>query len=64
MKWNKIVEDAVKDGYSKELLTDTIAEMQEMIDYVKDIEPELYWNLKHSVLTSVYGSANYGYDTE
>lgn len=59
MKWNRIAAYAVENGYAEDVLNETIEELQAMLDYLGDIEPELMWNFKHKVLDTIYGSSNY-----
>lgn len=61
MKWNAIVDKSIKNGRSTLLLKDTSEEMQRIIDYVMESEPDLYWEFKSSVLCAVNGSPNDGY---
>lgn len=58
MKWNEVIAQVVKNGIEAKFLNDTADEMQKLLEFVKGIEPELYWDFRGSVLKSINGSSN------
>lgn len=61
MKWQKIVETAVANGASSQVLNETVCEMQKLLDFVMETEPELYFDFKSCVLAAVNGNCNNGF---
>ena len=61
MKWSKIVAKAICDDASAKLLQETIVEMQSLLDFAKDVEPDVYCEFKSVVMNALYGSSNCGF---
>lgn len=61
MNWSKVIADVKRHGNIGDVVENTIGEMQSMIDFVKDIEPELYWEFERAVKKAAYNSANYNF---
>ena len=61
MKWKFVVAKAIRDDAAIKLLQETAEEMQSVLDFVKDTEPELYNEFKSRLMCAINGSVNNGY---
>ena len=58
MKWNSIVVKAMRDCQGAKLLQETSRDMQKLLDFVMEVDPDVYFEFKGSVLRAVNGSEN------
>lgn len=61
MKWAKVVAKAISDDAATKLLQETICEMQSLLDFAKDTEPEIYYEFKSRIMYVLNGSVNDGH---
>ena len=58
MKWNEVIAQVVENGIEAKFLNDTADEMQKLLEFVLEVDPQVYLDLEESVERAISGDRN------